>query len=60
MAESMFTIQVLFDSTISKESPWLIEVHVESQLVRFKMHQRWSVKQGNMGIGKSFFEPMRS
>ena len=55
MTESIFTIQISFDSTISIESEWLIKIHVESQIVCFKMHQRGSVKKGNMGIGKSFF-----
>ena len=36
-----------------------IKVHVKSQIVWFKMHQRGSVKNGNMGIGKSFFKSMR-
>ena len=53
---------ISFDSTISIGSVWLIKVHhVESQIVWFKMHQRGSVKKGNMGmhIGKSFFKSMR-
>ena len=57
MAESIFTIQVSFDSTISIESVLLIKIHGESQIVCFKMHQRGSVKRGNMG--KSFFKSMR-
>ena len=41
------------------ESVWLIKVHVDSQIVWFKMHQRGNYKKGNMGIGKSFFKSMR-
>ena len=52
MAECSFTFGLSFDSTI--ESLLLIKIHVESQIVCFKMHQRGSVKQGNMGIGKIF------
>ena len=50
-----------FDSTISIESVSRIKVHVESQIVCLKMHQRGSVKKGrpNMGIGKFFFKSMR-
>ena len=59
MAESIFTIQVSFDSTISIESVLLIKVHAESQIVCFKMHQIGNVKKGNIGMGKSFFESMR-
>ena len=59
MAESIFTIEVLYDSTISIESVLLAKVHVESQIVCSKMHQRGNVKKGNMGIGKSFFKSMR-
>ena len=34
------------------ESVLLTKVHVESQIVCSKMHQRGNVKNGNMGIGK--------
>ena len=58
MAESIFTIEVSYDSTIGIESVLLSKVHVESQIVCSKMHQRGSVKKGNMGVGKSFIESM--
>ena len=56
MAKSIFTIKASFDSATSIESVLLFKVHVESQIVFFKMHQRGNVKKGNMGIGKSFFD----
>ena len=59
MAMIRNTIQGPFDGTLSMESVWLIKVHVESQIVWFKMHQRGNYKKGNMGIGKSFFKSMR-
>ena len=34
------------------ESVLLTKLHVESQIVCSKMHQRGNVKNGNMGIGK--------
>ena len=37
----------------SVESVLLTKIHVESQIVFSKMHQRGNVKKGNMGIGKS-------
>ena len=43
---------------IGIESVLLAKVHVESQILCSKMHQRWNVKKGNMGIGKSFIESM--
>ena len=48
---------ISYDSTISIdsrliESVLLTKVHVESQIVCPKMHQRGNVKNGNMGIGK--------
>ena len=58
MAERIFTIEVSYDSTIGIESVLLTKVHVESQIVCSKMHQRGIVKKGNMGIGKSFIESM--
>ena len=36
----------------------LTKVHVESQIVCSKMHQRGNVKKGNMDIGKSFIVSM--
>ena len=59
MAESIFTIQVSYASTIGIDSVLLTKVHVESQIVCSKMHQRGNVKKGKiMGIGKSFIESM--
>ena len=49
MAESIGTIEVPFDSTISIEAVLLIKVRVESQTVCFKMHQRGNAKKGNYG-----------
>ena len=49
MAESIGTIEVPFDSTISIEAVLLIKVRVESQTVCFKMHQRGNVNKGNYG-----------
>ena len=59
MAESIFTMEVSYDSTIGIESVLLTKVHVESQIVCSKMHQRGNVKKGNMGISKSFFKSPR-
>ena len=58
MAESIFTIEVSYDSTIGIESVLLTKIHVESQIVCSKMHQRGNLKKGNMGIGKAFIESM--
>ena len=58
-AQWLRVFSLSFDSTISTESVLLIKVHVQSQIVCFKMHQRGNVKKGNMGIGKSFFKSMR-
>ena len=50
-----FTIEVSYDITSGIELLLLTKVHVESQIVSSKMHQRGNVKKGNMGIGISFF-----
>ena len=56
MAESIFTIEVSYDSMIGIEFILLTKVHVESQIVCSKIHQRGNVKKGNKG--KSFMKSM--
>ena len=54
MAESIFTIEVSYDSTICIQSVLLSKVHVERQIVCSKMHQRGNRKKSNMGVGNFF------
>ena len=59
-AQWLRVFSLSFDSIISIESVWLIKVHVESQLVCIKMHQRGSECQtGNMGTGH-FLKPFEN